>query len=139
MRLVVTTPHATVVDAEILHVRAEDESGAFGVMKGHADFLTALSICVLVYRDLDGREHFVAVRSGLLTVTGGSRVQVLTREAVASDDLPSLERGVLARFRRSAADERRARAGAGNLEAALLTRVADYVRLERHRVRGGAL
>ncbi len=139
MKLVVTTPQAIVVDAEAVHVRAEDESGAFGVMKGHADLLTALSISVLVYRDPDGREHFVAVRGGLLAVTGGSRVQVLTRDAVASDDLTSLQHDVLARFRRTSADEQRARAGASRLEGALLRRVADYVRIERRRVERGAL
>lgn len=139
MRLVVTTPQATIVEAEVVHVRAEDDSGAFGVMKGHADLLTALSIAVLVYRDPDGREHFVAVRGGLLTVIGGSRVEVLTRDAVPSDDLESLQHDVLARFRRSSADEQRARVGAGRLEGALLKRVADYVRVERRRVERGTL
>lgn len=133
MRLVVTTPQATVVDVEVVHVRAEDESGSFGVMKGHADLLTALSISVMVYRDVTGREHFVAARGGVFTVTGGSKVQVLTRDAVASDDLVSLERDVLARFRRTSADEQRARTGAVRLEGALLMRVADYVRSQRRR------
>ncbi|MGH7298162.1 MAG: F0F1 ATP synthase subunit epsilon [Polyangiaceae bacterium] len=139
MRLVVTTPQATVVDTPVVHVRAEDESGAFGVMKGHADLLTPPSISVLVYRGPDHIEHFVAVRGGVLTVTEGTVVQVLTREAIASDDLASLEGRVLTRFRRSEADEQRARAGAGRLEGALLRRVADYVRIERRRVDKGVL
>ena len=137
MRLLVMTPQSVVVDRDVVHVRAEDESGSFGVLDRHGDLLTALTISVVVYRDQDRREHFVAVRGGLLTVTGGVRVQVLTREAVASDDLPSLERDVLARFRRSAADEERARAGASKLEGALLRRVADYVQIERRRIERG--
>jgi F-type H+-transporting ATPase subunit epsilon len=56
---------------------------------------------------------------------------VLTREAVAGDDLNQLEREVLARFRRTVADEEHARLGAGKLEGALLRRAADYVHIER--------
>jgi F-type H+-transporting ATPase subunit epsilon len=134
VRLVVTTPQATVVDVDVVHVRAEDESGAFGVMRGHADLITALSISVLVHRGTDQREHFVAVRGGLLTVSGGTLVQALTREAVVSNDLASLEGEVLARFRRSETEDERARAGARRLEGVLLERVADYVRIERRSV-----
>lgn len=137
MRLVVLTPQALVVDRDVVHVRAEDASGAFGVMDRHADLLTALTVSVLVYRDLGRREHFVALRGGMLTVTGRARVEVLTREAVTGDDLEPLEREVLVRFRRAVADEEHARRGAGKLEGALLRRVADYVHLERGAIERG--
>ena len=138
MRLLVLTPEAPVVDGDVAHVRAEDDSGSFGVLPGHANLVTALAISVLAYRSPDGREQFVAVRGGLLTVSGGVRVQVLTREAVTGDDLAALERDVLARFRRSEAAEERARSGAGKLETTLLRRVADYVHVEGSRRAGGA-
>jgi F-type H+-transporting ATPase subunit epsilon len=131
------TPEALVIERDVLHVRAEDESGAFGVLDRHADLLTAITISVLVYRDREGLEHFVAVRGGLLSVTGGNRVELLTREAVASDDLESLERDVLARFRRKDAEEKRARTGASRLEGVLLRRVAEYVSIEPGRARRG--
>ena len=137
MRLVVVTPQVVVVDRDVVHVRAEDESGAFGVLDRHADMLTALTVSVLVYRDLDRSEHFLAVRGGLLTVTGRRKVEVLTREAVPGDDLQQLEREVLARFRRTAANEELARRDAGRLEGALLRRVADYVRDPHRRSDGG--
>ncbi len=137
MRLVVVTPQAVVVDRDVVHVRAEDASGAFGVMDRHADLITALTVSVLVYRALDHSEHFVAVRAGLLAVTGRRKVEVLTREAVPGDDLKQLEREVLARFRWTAATEELARRDAGRLEGALLRRVADYVRDPRRRNDGG--
>jgi F-type H+-transporting ATPase subunit epsilon len=133
VRLVVVTPQAVVVDRDVVHVRAEDRSGAFGVLDRHADLITALTVSVLVYRDLDQSEHFLAVRGGLLTVTGRRKVEVLTREAVPGDDLQQLEREVLARFRRTVDSEELARRGAGRLEGALLRRVADYVRDPRRR------
>ena len=131
MRLVVLTPQALVVDREVVHVRAEDASGSFGLLDRHADLLTALTVSVLVYRELEQGEHFIAVRGGILTVTGRQRIEVLTREAVAGDDLEQLEHEVLARFRRTAADEQRARRGAGRLEGALLRRMSDYLHVER--------
>ncbi|HVY49373.1 MAG TPA: hypothetical protein VHB21_25955 [Minicystis sp.] len=133
MRLVVLTPEARVVDREVVHVRAEDASGAFGLLAHHADFVTALEVCVLVYRDVDAREHFVAVRGGLLTMQHGATVSVLTREAAPSDDLATLSRDVLARFRDRAAIEERARAGAGKLQGALLKRVSELAREARRR------
>jgi F-type H+-transporting ATPase subunit epsilon len=137
VRLSVVTPQAVVVDEDVGHVRAEDESGSFGILDRHADMLTALAISVLVYRDRSGREHFVAVRGGLLIVTGRSQVDVLTREAIRGDDLRQLESDVLGRFRRAAADEEHARRGAARLEGSLLRRVADYMRDQRRGSVGG--
>ena len=52
MRLTVTTPLAIVVEADdVAHLRAEDETGAFGILPGHADFLTALAVSVVTWRD----------------------------------------------------------------------------------------
>jgi hypothetical protein len=59
---------------------------------------------------------------------------VLSREAVAGDDLGVLQRDVLASFRKVVADEERGQRGAGRLEGALLRNITDYMRLERHAV-----
>jgi F-type H+-transporting ATPase subunit epsilon len=128
VRLVVRTPDAVVVDREVEHVRAEDASGTFGLLSRHADFVTALEVSVVVYRDAERREHFVAVRGGLLTMSDGALVSVLTREAEASDDLTTLSRDVLARFRSRGAAEARARASAGKLQGALLQHVSELFR-----------
>ena len=45
MRLLITTPLSVVVDEDgILALRAEDATGSFGILPGHADFLTSLAI-----------------------------------------------------------------------------------------------
>lgn len=146
MRLEVTTPLATVLEAnDVAHVRAEDRSGAFGILPGHADFLTALAISVMSYRDTRGREHHVAVRGGMLRVAEGRRVQVATPEAVASDDLVRLEREVLARFHRELEAERAARTDAERLRLAAIRQIIHLLRPDARRatvsqvqVRGGA-
>ena len=105
MRLRIVTPLSVVVDKDVISLRAEDASGSFGILPGHAPFLTALTISIVSWRTLDA-EHFCALRGGVLTVENGSDVDIATREAVTGDDLATLGADVLARFRSDADDER---------------------------------
>jgi F-type H+-transporting ATPase subunit epsilon len=129
VKLTVTTPLAIVVDADnIAHVRAEDESGAFGILPGHADFLTALAISVASWRDETGAERHVAVRGGMLEVRDGTDVAIATPEAVPGGDLHQLEAEVLARFRRQIGEERAAHADAQRLYLAALHQIVRFLR-----------
>ena len=129
MRLVITTPTTVVADLKnVVAVRAEDSSGSFGILEGHADFLTVLTASILRWRGKDGAEQFCAVRRGVLTVTGGAEVMVATREAVPGSDPEQLERAVLSRFRASADEEETARADAARLEIAAIRRIIHYLR-----------
>lgn len=109
MRLRIVTPLSVVVDEDIDSLRAEDESGSFGILSGHAAFLTALDISIVSWRK-DEMEQFCAVRGGVLTVGGeaapNTLIDIATREAVAGDDLATLDAEVLARFRSDADEER---------------------------------
>ena len=129
MRFVVATPLSLVVEAEeVQHVRAEDQTGAFGILPGHADFLTVLEVSVVTWRDGDGIERYVAVRGGVLEVIGGDRVRIATREAVAGADLGRLETEVLVRFRHEADEERAAHADAERLYLAAIRQIVRYLR-----------
>ncbi len=105
MRLRIVTPLSVVVDEDALRLRAEDESGSFGILTGHAPFLTALSVSIVSWHTSDA-ERFCALRGGVLTVANGSSVDIATREAVTGDDLATLGADVLARFRADADEER---------------------------------
>lgn len=132
MRLTISTPTAIAVDvADVRALRAEDESGAFGVLPGHADLMTALVPSVVAWRDPDGRESFCAVRGGVLSVGRGGQVAVATREAVIGTDLDQLEGEVLRRFRASVAEEEGARISEARMQLALLRRILAYMRPER--------
>jgi len=98
MNLSITTPLSIVIDQDVTRLRASDASGSFGILPGHADFLTRLAVSVVSWTTLDGAEHHCAVRGGALTVTK-SDIAIATREAVPGDDLTTLEAVVLARFR----------------------------------------
>jgi F-type H+-transporting ATPase subunit epsilon len=129
MRLLVTTPAAILVSADnIPYVRAEDSTGAFGIQPGHADFLTALAVSVLIWRDAAGMEHYAAVRGGVLRVRDGSVVEIATREAVLGEDLGQLRDVVLAEMSRKAETERAARLGALGLQQAAIQQIYRYLR-----------
>ena len=97
MRLRITTPLAVVVDdGDVRALGADDATGSFGILPGHADFLTSLAIGVVSWRGADDAVHYCAVRRGVFTVTGGQEIAIATREAVAGDDLATLDETVSA-------------------------------------------
>lgn len=110
MELRITTPLEVVLEARaVASIRAEDRSGGFGILAGHADLLTVIEAGVLHWREAAGPWRYCAVRGGVLRVSGGQVVTVACREAVPGEDLAELEAGLHARAQ--AADEaaRRAR------------------------------
>ncbi len=132
MKLTVATPLAIVIEAGgVAHLRAEDDTGAFGILPGHADFLTALAVSVASWRDDRGAEHHVAVRGGMLEVRDGDTIAIATPEAVPGDDLHRLEAEVLDRFRGQFVAEQAARTDAQRLYLAAIRQIARFLRAER--------
>ncbi len=116
MRLLITDPIAIAVDADdVASVRADDASGSFGILSGHADFLTTLAISVVSWHHADGRSGFCAVRNGIFTVSHGHDISIATREAHVGDDLDQLETVVLAGYRAHIEGERTARTASAKL------------------------
>lgn len=129
LHLTVTTPMEVLADVPgVVALRAEDESGGFGILPGHTDFLTALPASVLRWRGADGVEHFCALRAGLLTVTGGDRVAVACREGLLGDDLARLEAKVAALRADEADAARRARVEQMRLHASAVRQLIRYLR-----------
>ena len=93
MRLRIITPLAVVVDEDgVLAVRAEDASGGFGILPGHADFLTSLAISVVeLAAAATARGAIARCAAAFLSVTGGQDIAIATREAVPGDDLATLD------------------------------------------------
>jgi F-type H+-transporting ATPase subunit epsilon len=106
MKLRITTPLSVMVETDAIVVRAEDASGNFGILPGHADLITALEVSVVSWKTPEGTQPCCAVRGGVLTITKGALVSIATREAVLGDNLATLDRSVLDRFRSEAETER---------------------------------
>jgi F-type H+-transporting ATPase subunit epsilon len=129
LKLTIATPNVIIVNIDnIRSVRAEDSTGAFGILPGHADLLTVLAIGVLIWRDVDGLEHCAALRGGVLRVRDGQSVEVATREAIIGDDLKNLKDVVVAQMTRNAETEQAARLDALALQHAAIQKIYHYLR-----------
>jgi len=131
MRLIVTTPMSVIVDTgDVRHIHAEDETGAFGILAGHADFITVLAVSVVTWRDNRDVEHHVAVRGGVLTVSGGDLVEIATRAAVSENILSRLGSAVLERFQEEAEEEEASKTSSTRLNLAAIRQVQRYLQAE---------
>ncbi len=138
MRLLIATPTSVVIDEpDVAAVRAEDESGSFGILDGHAEFLTALRVSVVSWHHGDDRQRFCAVRRGVLSVRNGSEVAIATREAIAGADLARLEDVILTQFRETLEAERTARTESLRLQMQAIRQIVHYLRPERPDLLGG--
>jgi F-type H+-transporting ATPase subunit epsilon len=138
MRLLITTPTAIVVDeSNVSSVRAQDDSGSFGILRGHADLLTALNISIVSWHAPDNRVCYCAVRRGVLSVTGGTEVAIATREAIPGDDLDRLEEIVLDEFRKRSETERASRTESLQLQMKAIRQIVQYLRPDRRSVMEG--
>ena len=101
MKLRVLTPTEVVLDEDVIHVTVEDPTGSLGIRPGHAPLVTPLVRGILMARRTGGGEHYAALNGGVMLVSR-DLVEVVSRQAVASDDLGHLEDTVLAQFEKEA-------------------------------------
>ncbi len=133
MRLRIVTPLSVVVDEDgVVAVRAEDASGGFGILPGHADFLTSLAISIVGWEGSDRARRYCAVRHGVLTVSGGRDIAVAAREAVPGNDLATLDQTVLARFRADIETERTEHVESTRLQLDAIRQIMRHLRPAGH-------
>jgi F-type H+-transporting ATPase subunit epsilon len=129
LHLTVTTPAQILVEThDVVAVRAEDQSGSFGILPGHADLLTVLIPSVVRWRTADGAAHFCAVRGGVFTVSAGHNVAVACREAVLGDSFEDLEAKVRAVRAQQLEADRKARVEQVRLHALAVRQLLRYLR-----------
>jgi F-type H+-transporting ATPase subunit epsilon len=129
LHLTVTTPGQILVDSgDVAAERAEDESGSFGILPGHADLLTALVPTVVCWRTADGSTHFCALRGGVFTVSAGHNVAVACREGVLGDSLEDLEAKVRAVRAQQTEADRKARVEQVRMHALAVRQLLRYLR-----------
>jgi F-type H+-transporting ATPase subunit epsilon len=132
LRLSISTPASILVDAaEIASLRAEDESGSFGILAGHADFLTVLTPSVLRWRTADEVEHFCAVEEGVLRASEGSIVRIACRSAILGDSLTALEAQIDAAHASQLDTSRNTRVEQTRLHAQAVRQLLHYLRPDR--------
>ncbi len=110
LHLTITTPASVLADiTDARAIRAEDDSGSFGILPGHADLLTVLPVSVVRWTGPDGSARYCALRGGVFSMSGGDRVGIACRQGVLGDDLAMLERDVAAARSAETEADRKAR------------------------------
>jgi len=89
MKLEIITPYSKVLDMEVDEVTATGKIGEFGVLPGHAPFLTSLRIGELAYKN-NGITAHLALNWGYFEIQD-DRIIVLVETAEVSDEI-DLER-----------------------------------------------
>jgi F-type H+-transporting ATPase subunit epsilon len=129
LHLTVTTPAKILAESDnVVAVRAEDQSGSFGVLPGHADLLTVLIPSVVRWRTADGAECFCAVRGGVFSVSAGRNVAIACREGVVSDSLADLEAKVRTVRAQQVEADRKARVRQVRAHAVAVRQLVRYLR-----------
>lgn len=128
LHLTIATPFTVLVESDqVRSLRASDASGSFGILPGHADFLTVLPASVLEWRTDGGSWKYCAIRAGVLSVSSGESVAVACRKGVLGHDLSGLEAQI---FRSTEADTdqaRRARVEQARLHAQAVRQLVRYL------------
>jgi F-type H+-transporting ATPase subunit epsilon len=101
MKLEIITPYSKVVDLEVDEVTATGKLGEFGVLPGHAPFLTSLKIGELAYK-FNGKTEHLALNWGYFEIRD-DKIIVLVETAELAREI----------------DVERARAALGRAEEAL--------------------
>ena len=125
-RLDVVTP-AAMFSRDITHVRLRDESGYFGVMRGHADFITVLVPSLCYYQDSKGGEVFLAVDAGTFTVRDGVAT-ITSREVFESSDPHELAELIESTFEQRRKSEASLHEMLGNIEKSFIKKMAAHLK-----------
>jgi F-type H+-transporting ATPase subunit epsilon len=76
-------------EKDIKAIRLKDETGFFGIMKDHIDFLTALEPSLCYYLNENDKEVFLAVDGGIVSVKEGT-VTITSRDVFESENVEEL-------------------------------------------------
>ncbi len=129
LRLTIATPSRVLVEEnEIASLRAEDESGGFGLLPGHADLVSALPSSVVRWRGPKGPWRYCVVGDAVFVVTGGARVNIACRSGLVGDDLEALMGQVEAQRAAELDAARRARVEQTRLHAQAIRRLMKLLR-----------
>ncbi|MGP1579516.1 MAG: ATP synthase F1 subunit epsilon [Wolinella sp.] len=82
MKLNIVTPQGRIFSGDVKSITLPGSEGEFGVLPGHADLLTLLSVGVIEFEKSDGKREIVALNWGQVKVDATS-VDVLADGAVA--------------------------------------------------------
>ena len=129
LHLKIATPASVLFDSDqVTALRAEDESGSFGILPGHIDFLTVLTPSVLRWHGAGGRMQYCAVEAGVLRVNRGCDITIACRDGVLGESLEQLETQIQAAREKRLDAVRRSRVEQTRIHAQAVRQLLRYLR-----------
>ena len=125
-KLRIVTP-TKVSEKNVKAIRLKDESGFFGIMKGHVDFLTALDPSLCYYLDDNGKEAFLAVDGGVVSVKDGT-VTITSRDVFESENAEELSEIIEKTFTKRDSSEASFLTMLKGIEQSFIEKTLEFIR-----------
>lgn len=124
MEVVLRIPNRQVYRGKAAKLYAKADSGAFGILPKHTDFVSTLVPSVLIISEPGGEELFFGIDQGIL-VKHGAQVEVIVRRAIQGDNLLHLAEQVQQAFIVADEEEREARSAFAKLELGMVKQFSE--------------
>jgi len=121
--LIILTPTEKKEIKDIEFFRGEDESGSFGILANHIEFLTILTESIAIVKK-DQKEFYFAFNKGVFRFAKNS-LTISTREFVESEKLSDLKDIIENRFKKIQKQEKIFRQNIQKLEKEFIKRVIE--------------
>ncbi len=122
-RLRVLTPSDIVIDDDIDFLRAEDNTGSFGILSRHTDFITILNPSIVIFKR-NNKENYIAVNGGVLSFRN-NLATIVARAAVLGNDLDKLQDIIRERFIKKSDKERELYEAIKNMEQEFMKKLIE--------------
>lgn len=117
-------PSGIFIEQKVMKVKGESPAGEFCLLPRHIDYVTALVSGIFSYTDMDEREFFLALDTGIL-VKKGREVMIAARRAV-SGELGMLNQEVENMLEERSEKEKLSRSAVARLEAGFLRQFMEF-------------
>ena len=124
MRLKVMLPTKILFDEDVSKATAEAENGSFTVLPRHIDFVAALVPGIFSFIERAGGEKFLATDRGVL-VKKGDELLVSFLNAVAGDNLGTLDKTLKEEFKALDEQQKKAQTALTRLETDFMRRFLE--------------
>ncbi|WP_281951236.1 F0F1 ATP synthase subunit epsilon [Nitrosophilus kaiyonis] len=119
--LIIISPTKKLIIKDIEFFRGEDESGTFGILAHHIEFLTILTRSIGIIKK-DGKEQYIALNKGILRFND-NKLFITTREFIISDKLEMLKDIIDKKFKKIEEQEKVFRHNIQKLEKEFIKKV----------------
>ena len=121
--ITILTPTQKIKIKDVSFFRGEDESGTFGILANHIEFITVLtqSIAIVKKKEI---EEFYAFNKGILRFANNS-LTISTREFAKSKNLKELKEIITNRFKKIEESEKVFRQNISKLEKEFMKKMIE--------------